>query len=140
MILRNRRLLLISYFVQFLNLSGLDRKLQTEEQQNQVKFVWEECLPLDFTNFTLQEDNYKALSILNLNYQKCSDIVSNYLKEDSGRLQVLTQYVQSNLTILKFAFATLFPKFFSRIVLSGIEEKTIFDFSYHQWWNKKYNQ
>ena len=105
-----------------------------------MKFVWEECLPVEFTNYILQEDNYKALSVLNLNYQKCSDIVLSYLKSGNHRLNIFTQYVSDNLTTLKYAFAILFPKMFSRTVSSGIVDKTAFDFKYHNWWNKKFNQ
>lgn len=81
---------IITYFVQYLNLTGLDRKLETEDERNQLKFVWEECLPVEFTNYILQEDNYKVLSVLNLNYQKCSDVVLSYLKSGNHRLNVLT--------------------------------------------------
>lgn len=44
------------------------------------------------------------------------------------------------MTILKYAFATLFPKTFSRTVSSGMVDKTAFHFKYHNWWNKKFNQ
>ena len=32
---------ILTYFLQYLNLSGLDRKLDTEDERNQVKFIWE---------------------------------------------------------------------------------------------------
>ena len=54
---------ILTYFLQYLNLSGLDRKLETEEERNQVKFIWEDCLPTKLLHFTLEEENYKSLDV-----------------------------------------------------------------------------
>ena len=130
---------ILTYFVQFLNLSGLDWKLVTEEERNQVKFIWEDCLPIEFLHYTLEEENYETLGVLNLNYQKCTEIVTNYLKQDESRLPPLIEAVRNNLVVFRYAFATLFPKIYSRIDSDGIKEKIAFEYKYHNWWNRKYN-
>ena len=130
---------ILTYFLQYLNLSGLDRKLETEDERNQVKFIWEDCLPAEFLHFCLQEENYKALGTLNINYQKCTEIINKYLDQGSDRLQTLTEVVKNNLIVFRYVYATLFPKIYSRIDSDGIKEKIAFEYKYHNWWNRKYN-
>ena len=93
---------IITYFLQYLSLSGLDRKLETEDERNQIKFIWEDYLPIKFLHFTLEEENYKTLGALNINYQKCSEIVLKYLQKDQSRLQTLINAVQNNLVVFRY--------------------------------------
>ena len=93
---------IITYFLQYLSLSGLDRKLETEDERNQIKFIWEDYLPIEFLHFTLEEENYKTLGALNINYQKCSEIVLKYLQKDQSRLQTLINAVQNNLVLFRY--------------------------------------
>ena len=83
-------------------MSGLDRKLETEDERNQIKFIWEDYLPIEFLHFTLEEENYKTLGALNINYQKCSEIVLKYLQKDQSRLQTLINAVQNNLVVFRY--------------------------------------
>ena len=131
---------ILTYFLQYFNLSGLDRKLETEDERNQVKFVWEECLPDSFTQYILKEENYQVLGLPTLNYQKCFEIINNYLMLDLNNNQNgLVKAVKENLRVFRYVYATLFPKIYSRIDADGIKEKLAFEFKYHNWWNKKYN-
>ena len=125
--------------MQYLNLSGLDRKLETEDERNQVKFIWEYCLPIEFLRFTLEEENYKSLGALNTNYQKCTEILFKYLQQNESHLQGLINAVRNNLVVLRYVYKTLFPKIYSRIDSEGIKEKISFEFKYHNWWYRKYN-
>ena len=93
---------IITYFSQYLSLSGLDRKLETEDERNQIKFIWEDYLPIEFLHFTLEEENYKTLGALNINYQKCSEIVLKYLQKDQSRLRTLINAVQNNLVVFRY--------------------------------------
>ena len=93
---------IITYFLQYLSLSGLDRKLETEDERNQIKFIWEDYLPIEFLHFTLEEENYKTLGALNINYQKWSEIVLKYLQKDQSRLQTLINAVQNNLVVFRY--------------------------------------
>ena len=93
---------IITYFLQYLSLSGLDRKLETEDERNQIKFIWEDYLPIEFLHFTLEEENYKTLGALNINYQKCSEIVLKYLQKNQSRLQTLINAVQNNLVVFRY--------------------------------------
>ena len=90
---------ILTYFLQFLNLSGLDRKLETEDERNQVKFIWEECLPNEFLQYVLQEEKYQVLGLLSLNYQKCSDIIQNFILQDLNHLPALIKAVKENLVV-----------------------------------------
>ena len=104
-------------------MSGLDWKLVTEEERNQVKFIWEDCLPIEFLHYTLEEEIYKTLGVLNLNYQKCTEIVTNYLKQDESRLPPLIEAVRNNLVVFRYAFATLFPKSTAELIRTALKKK-----------------
>ena len=96
--------------MQYLNLSGLDRKLETEDERNQVKFIWEYCLPIEFLRFTLEEENYKSLGALNTNYQKCTEILFKYLQQNESHLQGLINAVQNNLVVLTLCLENVISK------------------------------
>ena len=113
--------------------------METDEERNQVEFIWKDCLPNEFLHFTLQEENYKALGALNINYQKCTEIINNYLSQGEAHLQSLIAVVRDNLVVFRYVYATLFPKIYSRIDSEGVKEKISFKYKYHNWWNRKYN-
>ena len=100
--------------------------METEDERNQVKFVWEECLPDSFTQYILKEENYQLLGLPTLNYQKCFDIINNYLIVDVNNQNGLVKAVRENLRIFRYVYATLFPKMYSRLDAGGIKEKLAF--------------
>ena len=46
-----------------------------------VKFLWDSCIPHDFTTYLLKQENYEIISQTNLTYQKANNIVLNYVKK-----------------------------------------------------------
>ena len=86
----------------------------------------------------MKEENYQILGSVNINYQKCTEIINSYLADArETRLQALIDAIKNNLIIFRYVYATLFPKTYGRTDPQGIKEKLEFEFKYHNWWNEK---
>ena len=122
-----------TFIVQYLNLLSLDRKLETEKERKQVRFVWEKCLPKEFDDFLKQQDNYIFVSTQTLNYQKCFNIVQNFIEKDENNFSLLKSSVKEYFAEIRYVFAVLFSKIFCRINATGIKIKSKFDYTYYMW-------
>ena len=49
---------LFSYILLNLNPIGLDRKLDSDFERNQLKMIWDVCVPRSFTKYIFKEDNF----------------------------------------------------------------------------------
>ena len=128
-----------SFIIQYLNLFGVDRKLETLDERKQVSFIWQKCLPADLMHYLTFRENYIIISSQNLNFQKCFEIVGNYLNANPGNYLELQRYIETYFTVLRYVFSILFSKIYSRINLNGIETKSKFDFSFFEWQNETLN-
>ena len=72
---------ILSFLVHNCNPTNLEIKLETEKEREMVKFLWDSCIPHDFTTYLLKQENYEIISQTNLTYQKASNIVLNYVKK-----------------------------------------------------------
>ena len=122
-----------TFIIQYFNLIGLDRKLETYEERKQVSFIWQKCLPADLMHFLTFRDNYVIISNQNLNFQKCYEIVCNYIERSEANFSELQRYIQTYFTEIRYVFAILFSKIYSRTDLNGIDTKSKFNFSFYEW-------
>ena len=53
---------LFSYLLLNLNPIGLDRKLDSDFERNQLKMIWDVCVPTSFTKCIFEKDNFVELS------------------------------------------------------------------------------
>ena len=53
---------LFSYLLLNLNPIGLDRKLDSDFERNQLKIIWDVCVPTSFTKCIFEKDNFVELS------------------------------------------------------------------------------
>ena len=53
---------ILLFIVQFLTPMNLDRKLDNEKDKFMLKFLWDECIPHDFTRYIYKKGNYSAIS------------------------------------------------------------------------------
>ena len=53
---------LFSYLLLNLNPIGLDRKLDSDFERNQLKMIWDVCVPTSFTKYIFEKDNFVELS------------------------------------------------------------------------------
>ena len=53
---------ILSFIVHHFTPINLDRKLDNEKDKFMVKFLWDECIPHDFTRYIYKNENYSAIS------------------------------------------------------------------------------
>ena len=66
--------------MQNFNPINLERKLDVEGNREMGKFLWDECITLDFVRYMYKIENYVIISKPNLTYQKANNIVKKFLK------------------------------------------------------------
>ena len=66
---------ILSFCVQHFNPVNLDIKLDTENERETIKFLWDECIPNEFVQFIYKQKYYNQISQQNLTYQKAHTIV-----------------------------------------------------------------
>ena len=49
---------ILSFLVHNCNPTNLEIKLETEKEREMVKFLWDSCIPHDFTTYLLKQENY----------------------------------------------------------------------------------
>ena len=124
---------LFSYIVLNLNPIGLDRKLDSDFERNQLKMIWDVCVPRSFTKYIFKEDNFTELSKQSLTYQKANNIVLNYIDKDKQNIELLKFAIKNNLQTIQFCYSTLYPKIYARTNAFQIQNKAKFDFVYSRW-------
>ena len=123
---------LFSYILLNLNPIGLDRKLDSDFERNQLKMIWDVCVPRSFTKYIFKEDNFTLLSKQSLTYQKANNIVLNYIDK-----KLLKLAIKNNLQTIQFCYSTLYPKIYTRTNAFWIQNKAKFDFVYSRWKKKQ---
>ena len=123
--------------VQNVNPISLDLKLDTEKEQDMIKFMWDKCIPHEFVSFIYKQKNYNQISRPNLTYKKANNIVKEYLFEDINRMSHLNYKIKEKLDLIHFIYLLLLSKIYNSTNSFGIEKKNNFDFNIQTWKNKK---
>ena len=71
-----------SFLTQNLNLTGLDRKLETTLERDYVKMIWGTCMPHKFSKFIYSKESFMDLCQPHITYQKAKNIVLRFIEED----------------------------------------------------------
>ena len=116
------------------------KKLDDGTEHNHIKMIQGECLPRKFTSFTLQKENFIQLSGLRVTYQKALDLVKEFLDLSENHLTLLKQSLEKYLDEIRYVYSTYFPKIYNRANKLGIKNKTVFEFTYTTWLNKKHDK
>ena len=120
-----------------MNLIGLDRKLDSDFERNQLKMIWDACVWRSFIKYIFEKDNFVELSKQGLTYQKANNIVLNFIEKDKQNIYLLKLAVKNNLKTIQFCYLALYPKIYARTNSFGIENKANFDFIYNEWKKNK---
>ena len=88
---------ILSFIVQNFAPIILDRKLDDEKEKRIVKFLWDECIPHDFTRFIYKKDIFLVVSSPKLTYQKADGVVKEFIKEDPNRISHLKYRLKKTL-------------------------------------------
>ena len=73
---------ILSFLVQNFNPVNLDINLDTDKKRETIKFLWDECIPVEFVQFIYKYKYFTQISQPSLPYQKANAIVKEYLMED----------------------------------------------------------
>ena len=120
---------LLTYTLQYFSPIDISRKLDNEDQQKMVKYIWENCIPLDFSAEIYKPENYLILSNPKITYNKSNKIVKKWIQERENITEVC-ELIQKNFKHLHYIFSSLFPKVYSRINQFGIQNKNDFDLTF----------
>ena len=69
-----------SFLTQNLNLTGLDRKLETALERGYVKMIWDTCVSHKFLKFVYSKENFIDLCQPHTTYQKANNIVLKFIE------------------------------------------------------------
>ena len=106
---------------------ALDRKLETDTERNHVKFIWDKCLPTDFSSFILREKNFFILSETQITYQKANEIVKEFIDENAQHLELLKQSLINTIELIRYVYAMHLSNICSKCSPFGIKHKSYFD-------------
>ena len=111
---------ILSFIVQYFTPFNLDRKLHNEIDKFMVEFLWDECIPHDFTRYIYKNENYNAISNAKMAYQKVNAIVKNFIEEDVNRINLLKYKIDKSFNLIHYVYSLLFPKIYNRRSIFGI--------------------
>ena len=131
---------ILSFMVYNCNPTNLEIKLETEKEREMVKFLWDTCVPINFTKYLLQQKQFNIISQTNLTYQKSNKIVLNYLNENSpDKLSQLKYKLNEKFNLIHYIYSVLYAKIYNRINHFGIKRKNDFDYEFQIWRKEKNN-
>ena len=89
-----------SFLTQNLNLTCLDRKLETALERDYVKMIWDTCMPGKFSKFIYPKENFIDLCQPHITYQKANNIVLKFIEEDLQNFELLQATLREHLRII----------------------------------------
>ena len=132
---------IISFMVYNCNPTNLEIKLETEKEREMVKFLWDTCVPIDFTKYLLQQKQFKIISQTNLTYQKANKIVLKYLEENTpDKLHQLKYKLNEKFNLIHYIYSVLYAKIYNRINQFGIKRKNDFEYEFQIWRKERNNK
>ena len=127
----------VTFIIQYLNVFSLDLKLETELEKNMLMFIWQNCLPARLTEFVSSKDHYDTITSPNTKFKDVYQIVKDYMSYEPN-YEEAKELFKSYFDEIRYVFAFLFPKIYSRINENGKQIKRKFDFSFSLWINNTY--
>ena len=130
---------ILSFLVFNCNPTNLEIKLETEKEREMIKFLWDKCIPIDFTKYLMQQENFNIISQTNLTYQKANKIVLDYLSNDyrGEKISQLKYKIAEKFTLIHYIYSVLYAKIYNRINQFGIKRKNDFDFAFQHYKKEK---
>ena len=92
------------------------------------------------TIFVYLKDNFTQLFQAQITFQKGNDVIKNFIEQDEANIEQLYQHLQKCAIIYQLFYANLFPKVYARNNHFGIHNKSIFEYTYREWYLKKTNK
>ena len=130
---------ILSFLVYNCNPTNLEIKLETDKERDMIKFLWDTCLPINFTRFIMQKEQFNIISQTNLTYQKSNKIVLDFLSDDDDnqKMSQLKFKFAEKFNLIHYIYSALYAKIYNRINHFGIKRKNDFDFNFQMWKKEK---
>ena len=119
---------ILSFLLHNFNPINIDRKVDTENEQKMISFLWEVCVPVSLTSYIFIPENYQIKADPKLTYQKANKIIKNWIA--TTNVSDVFSIVASNFKSIHFIYSSLYPKIYSRINSFGIKNKSNFDLEF----------
>ena len=131
---------ILSFLVYNCNPTNLEIKLETDRERDMIKFLWDKCIPIAFTKYLMQQENFNIISQTNLTYQKSNKIVLNYLSDDPEKISQLKFKIADKFNLIHYIYSVLYAKIYNRINHFGIKRKNNFDYDFQMWKKEKFSR
>ena len=128
---------ILSFLLYNCNPTNLEIKLEVEKERGMIKFVWDNCIPYDFSKYILQQKQFDIISQPNLTYQKSNKIVLSCLQDNEEKLSHLQYKLIEKFNLIHYVYSILYAKIYNRINHFGIKRKNDFDFQFELWRKEK---
>ena len=102
------------FLTQNLNLTSLDRKLETKLERDYVKMIWDTCVPHKFSKFICLKEKFIDLCQPHTTYQKANNIVLKFIEENLQNFELLNAALRKHLRTIQYVYLLLFPKIYNR--------------------------
>ena len=123
---------ILSFLLQNFNPVNLDRKVDLEDERMMIKFLWEYCLPVQFTRLVYTTPVYQTVADPKLTYQKANKIVINWFAS-YGQKDKVAKKIHENFNYIHFIYSSLFSKIYNRVNQFGIQNKSNFELAISFW-------
>ena len=130
---------ILSFLLQNFNPINLDRKVDQKDERQMVKFLWESCLPHEFTRLIYTSPMYQTIADPKFTYQKANKIVIEWFSSFEQKAEVAKK-IRENFSYIHFIYSLLYPKIYNRINQFGIQNKSNFELAFSLWKVNKSNQ
>ena len=117
---------LLTFTLQYFNPIDIARKVDNEDDQKMISFIWEECLPHDFAVEIYKKENYVIVADPKLTYNKANTIVKKWIMERKNKAEVCEK-IEDTFKYIHYVFSSLFSKVYSRLSQFGIKNKADFE-------------
>ena len=120
---------LLSFLLQNFNPINIDRKVDTEDEQLMIRFIWEKCVPFELASEIYKTPNYQILADPRLTFHKANQIIINWLR-DFNKKDELQKTIAANFKSIHYIYSSLYPKIYCKTNQFGIRNKSEFDLAF----------
>ena len=120
---------ILSFLLQNFNRINVDRKVDTEDEQLMINFLWEVCVPYEFVSAIYTSPNYQIIADPKLTFQKANQIVIKWVTSYEKKYEIC-QKIKDNFKNIHYIYSSLYPKIYNRINQFGIKNKSEFELAF----------
>ena len=91
-----------------LNPFSLDRKLTDKNKHEILYMLWKECMPHKFYQHICKENNFLYLNDKNVLQPKVSEIINEYLNEDTENYHEMRNNLSQYKNIFQYVYSNIF--------------------------------